>query len=87
MNTHAASQLSGALLERHELVHEMSKLIATVPVPGLGVATAMLVTVTSLHQPVATEKIKLARKLTMSRYMRSCSRNIWFTNGTGALIT
>lgn len=76
INTHAASQLSGALLERHEWVHEISKLIGTVPAPVFGVPSAMLVTVTSLHQPIDAENTKLARKLTKSRYMRNCSRSI-----------
>jgi hypothetical protein len=55
-NTHAASQLLGVLVERHEFVHEMSKVTATSPVPVFGVPTATFVTVTSLHDPCRAMK-------------------------------
>jgi hypothetical protein len=55
-NTHAASQLFGVLLERHECVHEISKVTATSPVPVFGVPTDTFVTVTSLHDPCRAMK-------------------------------
>jgi hypothetical protein len=61
-NTHAASQLSGAPLERHECVHEISNVIGTFPLPVFGVPSERLDIVTSLHNPC--------------RAMRSTHRNV-----------